>query len=140
RQSGRAVRGRRSTQYAVLSTEYTILSTRSQLSVLDTRYCVLRTAYCVLGTEYGPFIRRVEQEREAMITQPTARQGRTLVLVLAALLLLAGALGAYLWWPSGPAAPPEIPLDGVEPDVARAVRLARAAVVKEPRSAASWGL
>jgi tetratricopeptide (TPR) repeat protein len=75
-----------------------------------------------------------------MTTQPAARQGRTLVFVLAVLLLLAGAVGAYLWWPSGPAAPPEIPLDGVEPDVARAVRVARAAVVKEPRSAASWGL
>ena len=75
-----------------------------------------------------------------MTTQPAARQGRTLVFVLAALLLLAGAVGAYLWWPSGPPAPPEIPLDSVEPEVARAVRGARAAVVKEPRAAATWGL
>jgi tetratricopeptide (TPR) repeat protein len=81
----------------------------------------------------------VEREREAMTTQPAARQGKTLVLVLAALLLLGGAVAAYLWWPSGPPAPPEIPLDGVEPKVAQAVKSARAAVVKEPQAAATWG-
>ncbi len=66
------------------------------------------------------------------------KRGRKWLFLAAALLLTAGGLGAYLW--SGPRAPepPEIPLQGVEPELADVVRKARAAVLDDPRSGKAW--
>jgi tetratricopeptide (TPR) repeat protein len=59
------------------------------------------------------------------------------------LLGLAGfsivGIGAWLWL-QRPPKPPEIPLAGLEADVAQAVRSARDEVAKQPRSADTWGL
>jgi tetratricopeptide (TPR) repeat protein len=60
---------------------------------------------------------------------------------LSALLLLAGALGsAYLWFRLPPPPdPPEIPLEGMEREVAEVVQLQRQSVAEEPRSGEAWG-
>ncbi len=56
-------------------------------------------------------------------------------------LLLLGALAAgwYAWKPEAATVPPEIPLAGVDPGVAEAVRDALQVVNKKPRSGAAWG-
>lgn len=58
--------------------------------------------------------------------------------LLAALTLLAGA--AWLAWRwLAPAGPPHLPLDGVDPEVAAAVREAEAATRQRPQSPEAWG-
>jgi Flp pilus assembly protein TadD len=68
----------------------------------------------------------------------TRRRSRRLI-YLGALLVLGTGLGAYAWLRSRPAAPPEIPLEGLESEVAEAIEKARAAVLADPRSGAAWG-
>jgi tetratricopeptide (TPR) repeat protein len=58
---------------------------------------------------------------------------------LALLLMLGTGLGAALWWRSRPTLPPEVPLEGLDSEVAEAVREARAEVLRVPRSGEAWG-
>jgi tetratricopeptide (TPR) repeat protein len=63
---------------------------------------------------------------------------------LPAVLLLGAALAAavavaWLRLRGAPPAPPEVALTDADPEVAEAVRAARAGVLSEPRSAAAWG-
>jgi tetratricopeptide (TPR) repeat protein len=69
---------------------------------------------------------------------PTAKGRRRVGVGLAAALLLAAAVGAYLWSRPRPAAPPEIPLADLDPKVAEVLEETRAAILKDPRSGPAW--
>ncbi len=56
-----------------------------------------------------------------------------------ALVVVLAGLSFWLWRWSRPPLPPEIALDGLEPEVEQVIRAARGAVLSEPRSAAAWG-
>src|SRR4051794_14060517 len=64
--------------------------------------------------------------------------GRLWLLGVTAILLLDVA-SALVWRWLRPPVPPEIPLDGIEPEMAQAFVDARDAVVQNPRSGAAWG-
>jgi tetratricopeptide (TPR) repeat protein len=62
--------------------------------------------------------------------------------LLAVLALVATAGGYWYWRERGQAAdpiPPDVALEGVEPDVRAAISQARKRVVEEPKSALAWG-
>ncbi len=68
--------------------------------------------------------------------------GRRSVAAALVLLALATAVAAGVWWlgrGSGQPGPPEIALDGADPEVTAAVTAARGRVLTEPKSAAAWG-
>jgi tetratricopeptide (TPR) repeat protein len=70
------------------------------------------------------------------------RIGRRMAAALA-LLALAAAPAAWLWWGNrgaGPAGPPEIALEAADPEAAAAVTAARGEVLREPKSATAWGV
>jgi cytochrome c-type biogenesis protein CcmH/NrfG len=56
-----------------------------------------------------------------------------------ALLLLAGAGGWYAWRKMNAPTPPEITLEGDDPELAEAIERARSKVKKSPYSAEAWG-
>src|SRR5262245_34900950 len=61
--------------------------------------------------------------------------------ILAAVLLVGLAGGLLVWWgvTTTTPQPPVLALEGVDPDVARAVNDALEGVRREPRSGAAWG-
>jgi tetratricopeptide (TPR) repeat protein len=72
--------------------------------------------------------------------RPTAtKRRRLLVLAVAGALAGLALAGAWYFWPAPDNSPPEPDLTGAEPEVAKAIRKARAEVQKAPRSAAAWG-
>jgi tetratricopeptide (TPR) repeat protein len=76
-----------------------------------------------------------------MTVLTAARRRRKWLFGLAAMLLIGGAaLGVCLWPRPRPPEPPEVPLKDLDPEVADAVRSARAEVVKDPQKGAAWGL
>src|SRR5207244_3778554 len=56
-----------------------------------------------------------------------------------AILLAAGALGWYGWRKLNAPAPPEVVLEGDDPELAEAVEAARGKVKRSPYSADAWG-
>jgi tetratricopeptide (TPR) repeat protein len=68
----------------------------------------------------------------------THRWKRWLVL-LAALVLVGGALGGRYWWYTRPSSPPEVPLAGLESELADILVETRAAVLQDPRNPETWG-
>jgi tetratricopeptide (TPR) repeat protein len=67
---------------------------------------------------------------------------RRLLLVLFLLLAL-GLAGVLIWkrWHTEPMPPPpEVNLDGLDPDLREAIQSARTKVIEQPRSAEAWGL
>jgi tetratricopeptide (TPR) repeat protein len=64
------------------------------------------------------------------------------VAAILALLVLAAAGAVGVWWwgrEAGPPEPPAVALDGADPEVAAAVTEARGRVLREPKSATTWG-
>ena len=68
----------------------------------------------------------------------THRWIRWLVL-LAALVLVGGALGGRYWWYTRPSSPPEVPLAGLESELADILVETRAAVLAGPGNPEAWG-
>jgi tetratricopeptide (TPR) repeat protein len=84
----------------------------------------------------------VTESGDATQMKPVSRLKRRRIFAVVALLLIAGTAAAtgWYWWlrPKGPA-PPQIPLEGVDPKLAEAIQAACDKVVKKPSSAEAWG-
>src|SRR5947209_1891319 len=80
-------------------------------------------------------------EVQSLPTRPRGRGRFWLVtgLSLAAVLLAGGAVAWFAYPRPAPPAPPEAKGEHLDPEVASAVQLVRARVLKEPRSAKAWG-
>lgn len=64
---------------------------------------------------------------------------RLLIVTLVVGIGLAGCLGTWFYYRSITPSPPDLDLTGLDPAVVSLIEQARAAVTKEPRSAAAWG-
>jgi tetratricopeptide (TPR) repeat protein len=67
------------------------------------------------------------------------RRAARWVIALAAFGAIAAGAAALGWWPFRAVAVPAIPVEDVDPELADAVRKARAAVVHDPGSGLAWG-
>jgi tetratricopeptide (TPR) repeat protein len=72
------------------------------------------------------------------ISSPQARRSKRSVLAIVASTALLG-VGLAFWWQSRAPEPPEIPLEGLDPEVADIITDTRGEVLAEPRSAEAWG-
>jgi tetratricopeptide (TPR) repeat protein len=71
---------------------------------------------------------------------PTARSNRKrLLLVVGLVAVVAAGVTAWLVFGEPTRTPPEVPLDGIDAEVAQAVRKAQAEVLKSPKNATAWG-
>jgi len=72
----------------------------------------------------------------------TGRPVRHLIVWLGLVVVAVLALGVTGWWlwPVSVITPPQVPLEGVDPEIASAINQARTALLNSPRTAASWGL
>lgn len=68
---------------------------------------------------------------------PRPRRRAWVVAALAVLLVAAGLWWGWRWYTRP--TPPEVPLDGADPEVAAVIRSAQQEVRRQPRSASSWG-
>src|SRR5215207_4362078 len=69
----------------------------------------------------------------------SSRRRRAPALAAAGVVLIVSAAAAWYFWPRADVGPPTVDLAGADPDVARAVEEARAAVKEAPQSAEAWG-
>ena len=70
------------------------------------------------------------------------RPVRHLIVWLGLVVVAVLAMGVVSWllWPVPVMTPPDVALEGVDPEIASAITEARAALLSSPRSASNWGL
>jgi tetratricopeptide (TPR) repeat protein len=84
-----------------------------------------------------------ENQRNPELNRPASTQAPRRGMAIAFLAVLSLAFGLSLWTggarPEEPLSPPVLDETGIDPAVAKIVALARAEVVRSPRSPAAWG-